>query len=171
MQTQRAPPWNSFTATSPSDIDSRYRTATAWAAIIASVEADGTFEVVSFVPVAGVGESDIATALPVGVATMEKRYAGGVEGRSATLFTAAFDQTDGVGTYVAMESFQGSLNGVAGSFNFVHSATTSGINRSDEFFLIVASSGTGGLAGICGTGGLVVEPDGAHWVRFDYELA
>ncbi len=138
--------------------------------IIANVEADGTFEVASFVPAVGVGGSDIVTALPVGVATMEKRYAGGVEGRSATLFTSAFDQAAGVGTYIAMESFQGSLNGVAGSFNFVHSATTCGTDRSEEFFLIVASSGTGGLAGIRGAGRMVVETDGAHRIRFDYEL-
>jgi hypothetical protein len=134
------------------------------------VEADGTFEVVSFLPLEGVGGSDIATALPVGVATMQKRYVGGVEGRSATLFTAAFDQASGVGTYIAMESFEGSLNGVAGTFNFVHSATTGGSDRISEFFLIVASSGAGGLAGIRGAGGLVVEPDGTHRIRFDYEL-
>ena len=33
----------------------------------------------------------IATALPVSVSTMEKRYSGEIEGRSATIFTAAFD--------------------------------------------------------------------------------
>ena len=44
---------------------------------------------------------EIATALPVGVATMEKRYEGDVSGRSTTIFTAAFDQSTGVGTYVA----------------------------------------------------------------------
>ncbi|MBJ6998877.1 DUF3224 domain-containing protein [Streptomyces griseofuscus] len=48
---------------------------------------------------------------------------------SATLFTAAFDQTTGIGTYVAMESFEGSLCGRPGSFNFAHSATTSGSDR------------------------------------------
>jgi hypothetical protein len=138
--------------------------------MIANVEANGAFEVAGFVPV-DVGEADIVTALPVGVATMEKRYAGEVEGRSATLFTSAFDQAAGVGTYVAMESFQGSLNGVAGSFNFVHSATTRGTDRREELFVIVASSGTGGLAGIRGAGTLVVETDGTHRIRFDYELA
>ena len=135
------------------------------------MEAEGTFEVASFVPVPGVGGSDIVTALPVGVATMEKRYAGGVEGRSATLFTSAFDQATGVGTYVAMESFQGSLNGVAGSFNFVHSATTTGTDRSEVLFLIVASSGTDGLAGIRGAGTVEVATDGTHRIRFNYKLS
>lgn len=134
------------------------------------MRADGTFSVQSFTPTELTPEPAVATALPVGVATMEKRYEGEVTGRSATLFTAAFDQTTGVGTYVAMESFEGSLNGLEGAFNFVHSATTSGGDRSAEFFAVVPSSGTGALAGITGTGGLAVEADGTHRVWFEYEI-
>ena len=55
---------------------------------------------------------------------MEKQFEGAVAGRSATLFTAAFDQATGVGTYVAMESFEGTVDGREGAFNFVHSAST-----------------------------------------------
>ena len=40
---------------------------------------------------------------------MEKHFEGEIAGRSATLFTAAFDQASGVGTYVAMESFEGKV--------------------------------------------------------------
>ncbi|BBC98268.1 hypothetical protein SRO_7092 [Streptomyces rochei] len=78
---------------------------------------------------------------------------GEVVGRSATLFTAAFDQTTDVGTYVAMESFEGSLRGRPGSFDFAHSAMTSGSDRTAEFFTIVPTSGTGE--------GLVREEDAA----------
>ena len=134
-------------------------------------QASGTFSVESFTaaeldppPVA------VTTGLPVGVATMEKRFEGEISGRSATLFTAAFDQATGVGTYVAMESFEGSVAGVDGAFNFVHSATTHGTDRSAEHFVIVPSSGTDGLAGITGTGGLAVDEDGTHRIRLDYEL-
>ena len=102
---------------------------------------------------------------------MEKTYTGGVVGRSATLFTSAFDAAAGVGTYVAMESFEGSLDGAPGTFNFVHSATTGGTDRSAEHFAIVPSSGTGDLAGIRGSGGLAVDADGTHRVWFDYELS
>lgn len=112
----------------------------------------------------------MTTGLPVGVSTMEKGYQGGVAGRSATLFTFAFDQGTGVGTYVAMESFEGSLNGRPGAFNFAHSATTLGTDRRDEFFVIVPTSGTGELAGITGSGGMTVDADGTHRVWFDYEL-
>ncbi|WP_460067741.1 DUF3224 domain-containing protein [Streptomyces sp. YKOK-I1] len=134
------------------------------------MRASGTFSVHAFVPAGLKPEPAVETALPVGVATMEKRYEGEVTGRSATLFTAAYDQATGVGTYVAMESFEGALHGREGAFNFVHSATTTGSDRSAEFFTVVPSSGTGALTGITGTGGLTVEADGTHRVWFEYEL-
>lgn len=137
---------------------------------IRRMKAIGTFSVVSFVPTEVVPDPPIATALPVGVARMEKTFDGDVTGRSATLFTAAFDQATATGTYVAMESFEGALNGNSGSFNFTHSATTSGTDRTAESFVIVPASGTGALAGITGTGGLSVDDAGGHHIWFDYEL-
>jgi hypothetical protein len=133
------------------------------------MRASGTFKVADFTP-APVPSPGIETAVPVGVATMEKEYEGEVAGRSATLFTAAYDQASGVGTYVAMESFKGSLHGRAGAFNFAHSATTLGTGRQNEFFVVVPGSGTGALTGITGSGGMAVDEDGTHRVWFDYEL-
>ena len=131
---------------------------------------EGTFQVVSFRPTQlDTSPPDVTTALPVGVAAMEKRFTGDVDGRAATVFVAAFDQQRGVGTYVAMESFEGTLDGRAGSFNFVHSATTSGTDRAGEYFLIVPGSGTGELAAIRGSGSIVVDGD-AHRILFEYEL-
>jgi hypothetical protein len=135
-----------------------------------SVKATGTFTVKAFAATELKPEPAISTGLPLGVATMEKHYEGEVAGRSATLFTAAFDQSTGVGSYVAMESFEGSLHGRDGAFNFVHSATTSGSDRTAEFFIIVPSSGIGELAGITGAGGMTVEADGTHRIWLDYEL-
>ncbi|WP_344771727.1 DUF3224 domain-containing protein [Nocardioides panacisoli] len=134
------------------------------------MHSEGTFTVTSFVATDVAPEPAIATGLPVGLARMEKRFDGGVTGRAATLFTAAFDQATGVGTYLAMESFEGALDGRAGAFNFAHSATTTGSDRIDPFFTIVPASGTGDLSGITGSGGLVVEDDGTHRIWFDYEL-
>ncbi|MGF6886393.1 hypothetical protein ABIA39_004833 [Nocardia sp. GAS34] len=134
------------------------------------MRATGTFSVKSFVPTDVKPDPAIPTAVPVGVARMEKLFDGEVSGRSATLFTAAFDQAAGVGTYLAMESFEGSVNGSAGTFCFAHSATTSGTDRSAEFFTIVPASGTGDLAGITGTGGIAVDADNTHRIWFDYEL-
>src|SRR5690348_16918978 len=132
------------------------------------MRATGTFEVATFTP-APVPPGDVKTAVPVGVATMTKTFAGEISGRSSTLFTAAFDQATGVGTYVAMESFEGTVAGLEGAFNFAHSATTLGDNREAEFLVIVPGSGTGALAGITGTGGLGIDADGTHRVWFDFE--
>ncbi len=131
---------------------------------------DGTFSVKAFIPASLTPEPAIATALPVGVATMEKHYEGDIAGRSATVFTAAFDPATGVGTYVAMESFEGSVDGRTGTFNFVHSASTTGADRSAGYFAVVPSSGTGELAGISGTGDLVIDPDGTHRIWLDCEI-
>jgi hypothetical protein len=131
----------------------------------------GTFSVKSFVPTTVAPDPPIVTALPVGVALMEKHYEGEISGRSATLFTSAFDQASGSGTYVAMESFEGTVGDREGAFNFVHSASTSGSDRTGEFFTIVAGSGTGGLAGISGAGGMTVDADGTHRVWLEYQLS
>ena len=134
------------------------------------MRATGTFEVVAFTA-APVPPPEIGTGLPVGVATMRKTFTGEIEGRSETLFTAAFDSATGTGTYVAMESFEGRIAGHAGTFNFAHSATTTGEDRQAEFLVIVPGSGTDGLTGVRGTGGLTVEEDGTHRIWFDYELS
>lgn len=134
------------------------------------MRASGTFEVVRFEPAPLALDPAVTTALPVSVATMDKRYAGEVSGRSGTVFTSAYDQSAGHGTYVAMESFEGMLGGRTGSFNFVHTATTTGRDRLHDFFVIVPSSGTGDLAGMTGSGGIAVDDDGTHRIWFDYEL-
>jgi hypothetical protein len=135
------------------------------------MRSNGPFSVKAFNPTSLAPEPAIETALPVGVVLMEKHFDGGIAGRSATVFTAAFNQTTGVGTYVAMESFEGTVDGSEGAFNFVHSASTGGSDRSAEYFAIVPSSGAGQLAGISGTGGLVIDPDGTHRIWLEYEVA
>ncbi|MEU2251008.1 DUF3224 domain-containing protein [Streptomyces sp. NPDC019224] len=111
------------------------------------------------------------TALPVGVATVVKTFEGEVAGRSTTLVTAAFGQETGVGPYIAVESFEGVLAGREGTFDFVHPATTSGSDRTGEYFTIVPSSGIAAPAGIGGGGGIAVDEDGTHRIRFDFEPA
>jgi hypothetical protein len=70
-----------------------------------------------------------------------------------------------------MESFEGTVDGRAGAFNFAHSATTTGgPQRLAELFVIVPASGAGELAGITGTGALEVDADGVHRLHLDYDL-
>ncbi|KRC84322.1 hypothetical protein ASE25_21050 [Terrabacter sp. Root85] len=121
------------------------------------------FDVTDYVP-------DVTTALPTGHLRMRKTYAGDVEGRSVTQFTSAFDQTSGVGTYVALESFEGTVAGRHGAFNFVHAASTSGADRANEYGLIVPGSGTEELADIEGSVRLTVDSDGTHRMDFDHNL-
>jgi hypothetical protein len=135
------------------------------------MRSNGTFSVKAFNPTSLAPDPAIETALPVGVVLMEKHYEGAIAGRSATVFTAAFDQAAGVGTYVAMESFAGTVDGREGAFNFVHSASTTGADRTTGYFAIVPSSGTGQLAGISGSGDLGVDPDGTHRIWLDYEIS
>ena len=134
------------------------------------MRAEGTFSVASFVPTTlNPPPPAIEVGAEVGVTVMEKRYTGGVEGRSGTIFTSAYDMGTGVGTYVALETFEGSLDGRTGGFAFVHSATTTGTDRARELFVIVPGTGVGELVGIGGTGGMDTAAD-PHPIWFDYEL-
>ena len=130
---------------------------------------EGTFEVEAFVPVPVEPAADVTTAMPVGLATMRKRFTGEVDGTSATWFVGG-QAPDGAGTYVALEAFAGTLDALAGTFVFAHAASTHGEDRHDAFFTIAAGSGTGDLRGIDGTGGLAVDADGTHRIWFDWDV-
>lgn len=132
-----------------------------------SARAEGTFTVSQFVPTDHV--PGITTALGVGHAHMVKTLTGAVEGTALTQFSYAFSEETGTGTYVALESFEGTVDGRRGALNIAHSATTDGVTRSNEFFLIVPGSGTGELAGITGGGALVIDGDTERF-RLDYTL-
>ena len=129
----------------------------------------GTFTTQDFKPSPTKPIPNILTGLATGVSTMEKIYSGSISGHSSTLFLAAFDPEKGVGSYLAMESFQGQLDDRKGAFNFIHSAATTGKNRTNEFFTIVEGSGTEALAGIRGKGGIAIDEDGTHRIWFDLE--
>ncbi len=114
---------------------------------------------------------EITTNVGVGHAHMVKELRGAIAGRAITQFSYAFDDDSQTGTYVATESFEGTVDDRAGTFNFVHSATmVGGRDRQHELFVIVPGSGTGGLAGITGTGTLTIDDDGTHHIRLDYAL-
>jgi hypothetical protein len=133
------------------------------------METSCTFSVDEFVP--GEWEPEIRTALGTGNARMVKSFEGGLTGRSVTQFSFCFDNDTGVGSYVATESYDGTVDGHRGTFNFIHSATTlGGGERLHDLFVIVPRSGTGELAGISGTGALVIDDDGTHRITLDYEL-
>ncbi len=128
-----------------------------------------TFSVTGTTPVDYTPE--ISTAMPVGLMHMVKEYAGDVTGRSITEFVSCFDGASNTGTYVAMESFEGTLAGRSGTFNFWHSATMVSGERRDSQGFICPATGTGELAGITGTVELTIDDDGTHRFAFDWEIA
>ena len=134
-----------------------------------SRRSEGTFEVLGFSPVDVEPAVEVTTAMQVGVATMEKRFTGEVDGTSATWFVGG-QAPGGAGTYVALEAFTGTLDTLGGTFVFVHAASTHGEDRYDEFFTIAAGSGTDDLEGISGTGGMRIDGDGTHRIWFDWDL-
>jgi hypothetical protein len=134
------------------------------------MQTTATFTVETFEPV-DLTLPTTATGTPVGLARMVKQFRGGLEGRAETLFTSAFDQGKGVGTYVAMESFVGTLDGREGTLNIAHTATTDGgPERLHEVVVIVPGSGTGELTGVGGTGRMRIDEDGTHWLELEYEI-
>lgn len=137
-------------------------------ASVLRMRAESTFAVTAFEPTDYT--SPISTGSPVGFAFMDKQFDGALLGRARTQFTSAFDPQTGVGTYVAMESFEGTLDGRRGAFNLAHSATTTGSDRLHPLVVIVPGSGTDDLAGLTGTGEIVIDADGTHRLTLDYEL-
>lgn len=129
--------------------------------------AAGTFSVTEMTPQAY--ESSVTTGTPTGFALMRKEFDGAIDGYAETLFVYAYGETVG-GTYVALESFDGTIDGRRGTCNIAHSATTSGTDRSLEMLVIVPGSGTAELRGITGTGSITVDADGTHHLRLDYSV-
>ena len=115
-------------------------------------------------------ETAVVTGVDVGLMTFTKTFVGDIDGRAETLFTSAYSQASGTGTYLAMESFAGSIGGRSGTVNLAHTATTTGADRTHHLLVIVPASGTGELAGITGTGSLDIDADGTHHLSLDYEL-
>ncbi|RLV51237.1 DUF3224 domain-containing protein [Nocardioides mangrovicus] len=134
------------------------------------MQAAATFEVTEFRPVEYT--SPIDTGTPVGQAVISKQISGAIQGRSVAQFAGAYDQANGRGSYVALETFEGSIDGRSGTLAFAHTNTTGGRDaaRDHHLLIIVPGSGTADLAGIEGTGALQVDDDGTHRLTLDYEL-
>ena len=98
---------------------------------------------------------------------VRKEFSGDIVGTSEAQMIAAFTGTPGSAGYVAIEHFEGLVDGKSGSFVLQHSGV---INRGDAQLTvtIVPDSGTGELVRISGT--LEIDNDGGqHSYNFDYE--
>ncbi|MDH3733780.1 MAG: DUF3224 domain-containing protein [Gemmatimonadota bacterium] len=126
--------------------------------------ANGTFEVnLTPRPLEGPsGERGVAQM------SIEKTFAGDLEGSSVGEMLAFRSAVEGSAGYVAVELVTGTLKGRTGTFVLQHSST---LHRGaqNQSIIVTPDSGTGELEGLAGE--LVITiTDGLHFYDFDYEL-
>jgi hypothetical protein len=126
--------------------------------------AEGTFSLDRFDAEDPYDEHD---GVKIARAHISKTFAGDLVGTSETdLITVSADNP---AAYVAIERFNGTVHGRKGSFILSHEAG----GRDGVPWMtwkIVESSGTGELAGMRGTGEIIIGEDGGHSYVLDYEL-
>ncbi|MEO6046530.1 MAG: DUF3224 domain-containing protein [Candidatus Kapaibacterium sp.] len=129
-----------------------------------ATQASGTFDV-TVTPQKSGNEADDAI---VGRLSIDKQFHGDLEGTSRGQMLAAGTEVKGSAGYVAIERVTGTLQGRDGTFVLQHNGI---MNRGegDLHIMVVPDSGTGGLAGIAGTMGIIIA-DGKHSYTFDYTL-
>jgi hypothetical protein len=112
---------------------------------------------------AGVGDASIARM------ALHKVFEGALSGDARGQMLATRTATPGSAGYVALDRFEGVLDGRAGGFSLQHSGTMDrGVATLS--LAVVPDSGTGELAGLRGTMAIRIEA-GAHLYDFDYSLA
>ncbi len=129
------------------------------------MHATGTFEV----KVKPTDASEIGKEAGLGRYTLDKVWAGGIEGTSKGEMT-----TSAVGKlmlYVALETMTVTVDGHSGSFVFWHRATMTPDNPAGAFMevTVVPGSGTGALQGIDGKLAITIDKSG-HSYDFEYTL-
>ena len=129
-----------------------------------STRASGTFEVTA----ERQPPYDTTDGLMLGRTSIEKRFAGELDGTSHVEMLAAGTPTKGSAAYVALERVTGTVAGKTGSFALTHVGV---MNRGTPSLAIavVPDSGTGALAGLSGHMHIDIR-DGKHYYTFDYDL-
>lgn len=104
---------------------------------------------------------------PAGRMLINKKYTGDVEGTGTGQMISK--RTDrGVAIYSAIEEFEGSVNGKAGSFTLIHNGYMSSEKQSLEI-KILQGSGGGELVNISGSME-IIQKDGEHEFVLNYEM-
>ena len=134
------------------------------------MRAKGTFTIDSWD--ANGREVDVDTAAPLVGAFIVRTLEGPeIVGRSQVLFTGAFNEEHGSGTYVAIDAFEGEILGRRGTLNFWHTSTVrrGSFVAEDAALRIVPDSGTGALAGARGSGTIHGDESGER-IELDLEF-
>jgi hypothetical protein len=126
------------------------------------------------------GEFDVKIAPPemiavppnasaIGRHVLEKTYHGGLNGRALGEMLTAGQPGQGQATYVALESFEGALDGRAGGFALAHLGEMDAGSEALRIG-IVPGPGTNALSGI--RGHLLIRRDaGKHYYTLTYRIA
>lgn len=95
-----------------------------------------------------------------------KVWSGDAAGLSKGLMISAGDPANGTAGYVAMEVFEGTIEGRRGTIAFQQFGTMQGGSQ-DLRYEVVPGSGTGDLADLTGGLNLEIDADGLHHVVFE----
>ena len=103
---------------------------------------------------------------PASQMDMAKTYSGALVGNG----TGAFVGDTKVMVYVALETFQGTLDGRRGGFIMMHRGWQGADKVNHLDVAIAPNSGTGELAGITGSLAIRIDADGSHHYSLQYTL-
>lgn len=125
--------------------------------------AKGTFEV-KLMPQA----VELGRDADLGRMTIDKQFAGDLEGTSHGQMLSAMSAVQGSAGYVAIEHVTGTLRGRKGSFVLQHTGVMDR-GQGSLTITVVPDSGTDELTGLAGRFEILVE-DGRHSYVFEYTL-
>jgi hypothetical protein len=130
------------------------------------MHARGTF----VVKISPAEASTLAQEAGIGRMTIDKTFAGDLEGTSKGEMLTGSTESTGAIAYVALERVTASLNGRSGSFLFMHNAAMLKSDPGVGFMhvIVVPNSGTGELAGLAGKMTITLG-DGKHSFDFEYQ--
>jgi Protein of unknown function (DUF3224) len=114
-------------------------------------------------------DTQVARSANLGRLTIDKRFHGDLEASAKGEMLATQSDVKGSAGYVALERVTGKLQGRAGSFVLLHSATMRR-GAPESTITVVPDSGTGELTGLTGSMRIKVAPDGAHSYEFDFRI-
>ena len=121
-----------------------------------------TVKITPQAPEAGVGDPSI------GRMGLHKLFEGGLRGEALGQMLAMRTPVDGSAVYVALDRFEGELDGRRGGFALHHRGVMDAGVAALEVW-VAPDSGSGGLAGLRGRLDIRVEGK-EHYYQFDYSL-
>lgn len=111
-----------------------------------------------------------ADGLPTSRLGIAKTFSGGMTGAAVgTMLAAGAPKPGQPAAYVAVDQFNGTLDGRAGGFLLLHRGTMTRAGGGELTVVIAPDTGTGALAGIAGTLSIEVK-DGKHLYDLAYTL-